>query len=96
MTPIPVPNETMKNLFTASPRPGADAGPHFVNLNIDKYEGIDNAEVLMDGCCYTLAYLQKFDPTIKLHCMMDNVDLAPLRIADRSKGFCNGFTLILY
>ena len=41
----------------------------------------------MNGCCYTLAYLQKFDPTTQLHDMMDNVDLEPPRIADRGKGF---------
>ena len=44
--PIPVSNEAIQNIFAAFPRPGSDAGPHFVNLNIDKYEGIDNAEVL--------------------------------------------------
>ena len=87
VTPIPVPNEAMQNIFAASPRPVADAGPHFVNLNIDKYEGVNNAEVLMDGCCYALACLQKFDPTIQLQCMMDNVDLEPLSIADQSKRF---------
>jgi len=56
-----------------------------VELTIDKMENAKTQElVLMDGVALFLGFLQSIDPTAKLLCQYDGVEMPPITSADLS------------
>ena len=94
LPPMQVP-EALRHMFSTKKATGAAGDKWLLSLGIDKLDGYDPSELTIDGVCAVFAFLQQFDPSIQLHCQVEDSPLPPLTVADRKKGFPTEIMMVL-
>ena len=72
---------------------GDGEGGGYMMVGIDKLDGFDHADLMIDGTAMVLAILQQVDPSTWFLTQIENSVLPPLTNPDQTKGYPNNTLL---